>query len=40
VDNKSKRVWFSLPIDATKGEIGLISFKKAIRANYLASSKD
>ncbi|GKB70757.1 hypothetical protein Tco_0932169 [Tanacetum coccineum] len=40
VDNKSKRVWFSFPMDATKGEVGLISFKKAIRANYIASSKD
>ncbi|GJT73852.1 hypothetical protein Tco_1033138 [Tanacetum coccineum] len=31
---------FSTPSGGTRGEVGLTSFRKAIRANYLAHSKD
>ncbi|GJR83616.1 hypothetical protein Tco_0154401 [Tanacetum coccineum] len=37
---KSQRVWFSTPSGGTHGEVGLTSFKNAIRANYLAHSRD
>ncbi|GKA31600.1 hypothetical protein Tco_0717905 [Tanacetum coccineum] len=36
----STKVWFSTPTGGIKGEVGVISFRNAIGANYLAYSKD
>ncbi|GKC71802.1 hypothetical protein Tco_1117685 [Tanacetum coccineum] len=37
---ESQRVWFSTPSRVTHREVGLTSFRNAIRANYLAHSRD
>ncbi|GJX15807.1 retrovirus-related pol polyprotein from transposon TNT 1-94 [Tanacetum coccineum] len=36
---ETNRVWFFTPTGGIKGEVGLTSFRNAIRANYLAHSK-
>ncbi|GKB67587.1 hypothetical protein Tco_0928999 [Tanacetum coccineum] len=40
VELESQRVWFSTPSGVTHDEVGLTSFRNAIRPNYLAHLRD